>query len=147
MSSLPSAWDDGRPRFKERGRAVLERVERRKLTKAAEEAEKRKVRLRDRGCRWPGCTHQKDGIRLEVAHVVSKAAGGDHGIRSTVEQMILICYLHHQGPESLHSKDLQIEPLTARGTDGPVSFWRRDEKGDFYLWKAELQPGGPYEKD
>ena len=146
--SVPSAWDDGKPRWKQRGQAVVERMERKKNTKAAEEAEKRKVRLRDKGCRWPRCTHAKDGVRLEVAHVLNKGMGGDKGVRSTADQMILLCYLHHQGPESLHSTDLAIYPesVTA-GTDGPVTFWKEDGDGQRFMVARELAVGGPYARD
>jgi hypothetical protein len=136
--SLPSAWDDGKPRWKERGKAVLDRIERKATVKAAEAAEKRKVCARDKTCRWPRC---KPKSRLECAHVVSKGLGGDKGTRSTADQMIQLCYLHHQGPVSLHSGDLRIDMDTSQGTDGPVSFWQKDEDGVFFMVAREVSIG------
>lgn len=88
-----------------------------------EETEKAAVRVRDRVCRWPGCKENGKGIRLEVAHLNDKGIGGDHSERSSRDQMILLCYWHHQGPESLHSKDLKIEATTNDGTAGPCAFY------------------------
>ena len=148
-----SRYVDGEwpPRFakpvpKQRGAAVLERLEKRKVTKSAEEAEKRKVRQRDRVCRWPRCQHVKDDVRLEVSHLVSKGMGGDKGIRSTADQMVLLCYLHHQGPESLHSADLFIEAETERGSDGALAFWKLDADGRRFLVAREIAPF-TYERD
>lgn len=113
-----------------KGSGLMARKERRKAIKGFEDAEKRKVRLRDRECRWPGCSYCRSyNTRLEVAHLADKGMGGDHGVRSTADQMMLLCFLRHQGPISLHSGDCRITPLTNRGTDGPCRFEMQTEAG------------------
>lgn len=113
-----------------KGTALIARRERRRAILAHERIEKAKVRRRDVVCRWPGCTNCRDyKPRLEVAHLDAKGSGGDHGIRTRADRMVLLCYLTHQGVVSLHSGDLRIEPLTTRGTDGPCRFWQQTEAG------------------
>lgn len=108
---------------------MIQRREKRKAIVAFENAEKAKVRLRDKVCRWPECDYcRKYKPALEVAHLNDKGIGGDHGNRSTADQMVLLCQLRHQGPVSLHSGMVRIEPVTSRGTDGPLQFWINDEQ-------------------
>lgn len=113
-----------------RGSGRLERRAKRTAVRSFEEAEKAKVRIRDKGrCRWPMCRHQRTG-RFEVAHVIrAKGFGGDHGTVSHDHQMMNLCYFHHQGdpqdghPEgSIERHNLKIEPLTDKGTNGPCRF-------------------------
>lgn len=115
-----------------KGTALIERREKRKQLDAAEEAAKHQVRIRDRmSCRWPACEYCRryKNLTLHVAHVNGKKMGGDHGLRSTANQMILLCSLRHEGPISLHSGDCRISPLTSRGTDGPCCFEMQSEAG------------------
>lgn len=115
-----------------KGSALIERRERRKQVEAFEDAEKHKVRIRDRmQCRWPACEYCRryKNLTLHVAHLDSKGIGGDHGMRSSADQMMLLCFLSHQGPRSLHSGDRRITPLTDRGTNGPCSFEMATEAG------------------
>lgn len=117
-----------------KGTALIERRERRKEVEAFEDAEKRKVRLREGGvCRWARATGdcyclRYKNITLHVAHLNDKGMGGDHGLRSTADQMALICSLRHEGERSLHSGDCRIVPLTDRGTNGPCKFEEQDEQ-------------------
>lgn len=112
-----------------KGSALMARRERQKAIRSHEDAEKRKVRVRDVTCRWPNCPNCRTyKPRLEVAHLDAKGLGGDHGVRTRADRMVLICFLSHQGPRSLHSGDLRIEPLTERGTDGPCLFLATDEQ-------------------
>lgn len=100
--------------------------------------EKDAVRRRDVRCRWPDCENcRKYQPRLEVAHLNDKGAGGDHGERSTADQMMLLCFLTHQGPRSLHSGDLRVEPLTEHGTDGPCMFLATDEQKGWIVVHVE----------
>ena len=109
----------------------MERKDRRKAIDAFEDAEKRKVRLRDVICRWPDCEDcRRYKTRLEVAHLEAKGMGGDKSsLRSVASKMILCCFLVHQGPRSLHSGDRRITPLTEHGTNGPCSFEMATEAG------------------
>jgi hypothetical protein len=99
--------------------------DRRKDAVSAENDAKALVRKRDVKCRWPFCANCKTyKPRLEVAHLKAKGHGGDHGTRSTPDQMILLDHLTHQGgPDSLEQHGIEIEPLTSAGTDGPCAFW------------------------
>jgi hypothetical protein len=113
-----------------KGSVLIARKERQKAIRAHEDAEKRKVRARDVRCRWPACPNcAAYKPRLEVAHLADKGMGGDHGRRSTADQMMLLCFLTHQGPHSLHAQTRRIEPLTSRGADGPCRFWELREEG------------------
>lgn len=113
-----------------KGSSLLARHARRKALRAQEQREKEAVRKRDVRCRWPSCPDcATTKTRLEVAHLRAKGMGGDHGARSERSHMILLCFLRHQGPRSLHSGDLRIEPLTERGTDGPCRFLELRESG------------------
>lgn len=109
-----------------RAALLANRAERR----TAEDHAKAEVRKRDGGvCRWPGCGERGKRWRLEVAHLADKGMGGDHGVRSTRDQMILLCLPDHQGARSLHSGDKRITPLTTAGTDGPCQFEEQTEAG------------------
>lgn len=112
-----------------KGTALLARKQRRAELVSHEAREKAKVRKRDRGCRWPGCDCRKLKLRTEVAHLDAKGIGGDHGVRTTADQMIELCFIKHQGVPSLHSGDLKIEPLSAAGTNGCCAFYARSESG------------------
>lgn len=119
-----------------KGSQLLDRREKRQKRVRDEDAIKQQVRIRDGyRCRVPGCTEQKRGVRLEIAHLDDKGAGGDKRlIRTRRDRMIALCFLHHQGPVSLHSKDLRIEPESdALGTDGPCWFYVSDEQ---LKWKS-----------
>lgn len=113
-----------------KGSALIERREKRKQIDAAEEAEKHKVRIRDRmTCRWPACDYCRryKNLTLHVAHLKGKGMGGAAS-RNVASNMILLCSLRHEGPISLHSGDCRITPLTSRGTDGPVMFEMQNEQ-------------------
>ena len=80
-----------------KGTALLEKRAARRAVEKFEKDEKAKVRKRDRICRWPRCECQRlKDIRLECAHLDGKKIGGDHGLRSTADNMILLCFLKHQ---------------------------------------------------
>jgi hypothetical protein len=118
-----------------RGSLRAERKAKKNARESYEDAEKAAVRKRDGDvCRWPSCG-SRDGI--QTAHLQDKGMGGDHGNRTHRTTMIRLCFDHHLGPESLHSKDLRIEPLTERGTDGPVLFLRADEQRGWCVVHAE----------
>ena len=123
----------------------LEGRKRRKAIVDAEDREKTKVRKRDRVCRWPYCENCKAWKPpLEVAHVCgAKGMGGDHGERSTADQMMLLDRITHSEQEA-HKRD--VVPLTDQGTDGPCGFWVLDGKGEWCLLARERAPFY-YEKD
>lgn len=132
-----------------KGTALMERRQRRKDTKAAEDHEKDLVRARDKRCRWPHCANCKQWQpRLEVAHLTAKGMGGDPAmVRTSADRMILLDWLTHQaGTSSLEQHGKWIVPLTDRGTDGPCEFWQDDEQGRPFLVARERAPF-LYERD
>jgi hypothetical protein len=84
------------PQWKEpRGAYQAEREARKRKRRTFEDEQKDLVRTRDgKRCRWPHCPHRR--LRTEVAHLRAKGMGGDHGLRSTADQMLVLCVAHHQ---------------------------------------------------
>lgn len=108
---------------------------------AFEEAEKAKVRVRDGAsyCRLVPCCSERH--LFETAHVNDKGMGGDHGLRSTADQMLRGCFFHHRGNWSLHSQDLRVEFLTPAKADGPIAMWGRDSTGQWLMLGREIAVG------
>jgi hypothetical protein len=125
-----------------KGTATLERRGKRAEIRTHEQTEKAKVVKRDgaKVCRLvPNCPEKE---KFETAHLNDKGMGGDHGNRSTADQMIRACFFHHQGKWSLHSGDIRVDCLTDRGTDGPVEVYGRGiVDGRWYLVKRETSAG------
>ena len=144
LSDLPTLADQGRcaPQKPAKGTAITDRRKARNDIKANEAEQKALVVKRDgsKTCRLvPSCTERE---KFETAHLSAKGFGGDHGIRTTADQMIRSCFFHHQGPWSLHSKDLRVECLTDQGTNGAIEVWgRSQETGAWYLLSRESAPG------
>jgi hypothetical protein len=61
---------------------------------------RRKLMSRDKGCRFPGCTHEK---WLAAHHVVHWADGGE----TTAENLVMLCSKHHR---LLHEGGFEIKP-------------------------------------
>jgi hypothetical protein len=61
---------------------------------------RRKLLSRDKGCRFPGCTHEK---WLDAHHVVHWADGGE----TTAENLLMLCSKHHR---LLHEGGFEIKP-------------------------------------
>jgi hypothetical protein len=125
------------PKFKDGKTLAEHRAKTRTERQSFEQAEKAKTRRRDLPCRWPRCDCQKLGLSHESAHIKAKGMGGDHNLRSTADNMAYLCRRRHQGPHSLHSGHLAIEPQTALGTDGPCNFYDTDPDGRRYLVAQE----------
>jgi hypothetical protein len=139
-------WTSPQPK-PDKGSHLIERRTRRKAIETSEDSEKQKVRRRDRVCRWPRCENCRTfKPRLEVAHLVAKGMGGDHGIKSTADQMVLLDFLTHQGKDGIERHGRKIEPLTPAGADGPCNFWLADDRGGWTL-VAEETAIGVYRRD
>lgn len=107
-----------------RGSLVLEREKQRAELRARERFEKGVAKRRDGGCRWPIKHLCRGG--LEGAHVRDASLGGE----MASSNLITLCaWIHRRGPESVHGKQLKVEPETGAGADGPCSFYRMDENG------------------
>jgi hypothetical protein len=68
---------------------------------------RRALLARDRGCRFPGCTHSK---WLDAHHVVHWADGG----KTTPDNLVMLCSAHHR---LLHEGGFEIRP-------GPNGEWQ-----------------------
>lgn len=114
-----------------KGSAKQERIEKRAALDYAQDKAKHAAKRRDgHQCRKPGCANNLAHWRLESAHLDDKGMGGDHGLRSGERSdYVSLCFLCHQGPRSIHSGDLRMEPLTAQRGDGLVRFDELTEAG------------------
>jgi hypothetical protein len=92
--------------------------------KAHEDREKKKVRLRDKGCRFPLCGCKKLGRRLEVSHYIHKGMGGNpSGDRSLEPLMVQLCVDRHQFSNvSMHKGTLRPVFLTDENFNGPIAW-------------------------
>jgi hypothetical protein len=107
-----------------RGSEVLKREAKRAEARTRERFEKGVARRRDGGCRWPIKHVCRGG--LEAAHVRDASLGGE----MESDNLITLCaWIHRRGPESIHGKQLKVEPETGDGADGPCSFYRLDDNG------------------
>jgi hypothetical protein len=124
-----------------KGSRVLAREEDRAAALKLERQEKGAAKKRDTRCRWP----EKHTCRgpLEAAHIRDASLLGPMHRTNLVA---LCMWLHRSGPESVHGKQLLIERETSNGAQGPLSFWRKGEDGEFYLVRREVRPF-EYEKD
>lgn len=124
-----------------KGSLLIERRQKKAELRTHEQTEKAKVVKRDgaKTCRLvPGCSERD---KFETAHLDDKGMGGDHGLRTTADRMIRSCFFHHQGWQSLHSKDLRVEFLTDLGTNGPIEVWIKDKRGGWFMCKREVACG------
>lgn len=120
-----------------RGEHVLEREDQRAKDRKAEAVAKTKAKVEDNfTCRWPE-KHICRGL-LEGAHLKDKSLGGE----DVPENLITLCsWIHRRGPESIHGKQLRIEPETPRGARGPCSFWRHGYLDGWICVGVELRIG------
>jgi hypothetical protein len=125
-----------------RGQRVLDKEERDAAAKKHELEVKKAVKLRDGRCRWPEA-HKCRGL-LEAAHILDASLGG---AMESGNLVTLCAWIHRRGPESIHGKqlDIDIEDIKA-GANGPLSFWKQSETGEYYMVKRETAPF-QYEKD
>lgn len=105
-----------------KGAAAKARRAARAKIERAERLAKMNAIIRDLGrCRrcnasWPFAIN-------EVAHLVDKGMGGDHGLRSSSpSDYVTLCADCHRGPRSVHSGHVRIVCLTDQRGDGPVRF-------------------------
>lgn len=75
-------------------------------TRAIPAAVNRALRARDRGCRFPGCTHDR---YVDAHHIEHWAAGG----ATSLDNLVLLCRRHHR---YVHEREIAIE-LGDRGAE------------------------------
>lgn len=121
-----------------RGSHTLEKEAREAKAHAHEIKVKAEAKRRDSWtCRWPEKHVCRKG--LEAAHLVDASLGG---AMDTFNLISLCGWIHRRGPQSVHGKQLKVEPRDARrGADGPCSFWKQDEAGQFYMVAQERAIG------
>lgn len=105
-----------------RGTGILEREKRQAIDEQIELAAKAEAKARDGWkCRWPVPHKCRGG--LEAAHIQDASLGGEMHPRNLVS---LCAWIHRRGPESIHSKDLRMEPRGKTvGANGPVKFYKK----------------------
>lgn len=129
--------------FYDKPPVAVERRQKRRDRKAIERQVKAEVKRRDGNkCRWPRCEFTTVRQPIDCAHLKAAGMGGDpKSIRMTRDNLMLLCRQHHQGPISLHSGDLCVEPQTSRGTDGPCDFKQLDGRGCWIFVASERSIG------
>lgn len=128
LSDLPTLAAQGRcaPPKPERGASRLAREDADAARLTHERQVAADVKKRDTWmCRWPELHKCRGG--LEAVHIDDKSL---LGATSTENEVSLCAWIHRRGPESIHGKQLKVEKDTARGADGPLSFWRKDGRFD-----------------
>lgn len=99
------------------------------------------VRARDVKCRCP-LKHKCRG-GLEVIHIVDRSRGGPY---VTTNLWLGCVWIHRRGPVTIHSKDIEIRPLTKRGADGPCAFYLKrfsETRAGEYTWRLIAKESAP----
>jgi len=81
-------------------------------TRTIAPALRRALQARDRGCRFPGCTHRR---YVDAHHIHHWAHGGE----TSLGNLVMLCRRHHR---SLHEGGMLVE----RAPDGELQFRRPD---------------------
>jgi hypothetical protein len=118
-----------------RGSRILKREEERARAKVTERVEKKKAKARDGRCRWPEKHRCRGG--LEAAHIKDASLGGEMHHAN----LVTVCaWLHRQGPESIHGKQLKVACETSAGANGPLAFYRQSLDGSYDCVRREIAP-------
>lgn len=116
-----------------RGQRILDKEDVDARALKLEREQKGLAKKRDGKCRWPEA-HKCRGGELEAAHILDASLGG----LMAADNLVTLCpWIHRRGPESIHGKQLRIEAETEQGANGPLSFWKQDEKGHYFMVKRE----------
>lgn len=84
-------------------------------------AQRRALLLRDGGCVWPGC--DRPGNWCDAHHCHPYRRGSDHGGRTDLDDLVLLCATHHH---KIHREDFTVardpatHELVFRRADGTV---------------------------
>lgn len=106
----------------------IEKHQARQAVKSHEEREKRKVRARDKHCRFPLCGCKRFGLPLHVSHDLHKGRlGAKESVERSIEaKMVYLCSARHMDNIiSRHKGTMRAVPLTDDGYNGPVA-WEID---------------------
>ena len=91
-------------------------------TRTVPPAIRRALNSRDKGCQFPGCTHQRF---LDAHHVKHWAQGGE----TSLSNLVLLCRFHHR---AVHEGGIRIKLLES----GAFQFVRQDGR----VFEGVLQP-------
>jgi hypothetical protein len=120
---------------------MLQRRSRRAEAVAHERREMAAAKKRDgHACRWPACAYRAKKLPIEAAHVFQhRGAGGNpDGSRTSRAACMALCKIHHG---LLDHHELEVQALTAKGTDGPCAFFVRAESGRMECLASERSIG------
>lgn len=109
----------------------VERFKKRVARETKEDAEKTKVRKRDKRCRFPLCGCAKMKLKIgavalrEVSHSRHKGMGGQpSGTRSVAALMVLLCMARHRQLRfSVDRGTVEWKALTPAGANGPIAWF------------------------
>jgi hypothetical protein len=156
---MPELTDTWPPTYKgsffKQSREVrqIDKQAKRAKVKTAEKKEKQAAKTVVVGCRWPKFDHwSKRHVcvgQLEAAHGTAIGMGGDKdGSRTSRRDLLVVCSLIHLGEYGIERHGRKWEPLTYRGAEGPVAFYKREpaegkvgEWGEWTLIAVESSPG------
>jgi hypothetical protein len=93
-------------------------------TRTIPPAIRRALQSRDKGCRFPGCTHTR---YVDGHHVRHWADGGE----TKLSNLVTLCSFHHH---AVHEGEILVEQLD----DGA---WRFSKPGDNPMWLTTVLPG------
>ncbi len=107
---------------------------------AAENDVMRQAKVRDGyRCRFPGCEYMSKKPRLETAHQRHRGIGGNpDGSRTTLPELVTLCWLHHAAYDR---HEIDIQPLSVDGFNGPAVFYVRSESGKWVHVATEQRIG------
>lgn len=109
-----------------KGEAWLKSKETRAERVAAEQKAMKLAKKLDGGCRYPLCAHRAQKPRIEAAHVTHRGMGGNPtGDRTTSDQIITLCFIDHAAYDR---GEIDLEPLTDKGTRGPCAWYRLNKE-------------------
>lgn len=110
-----------------RGTALLARKVKRAARVSAEQKIMQAALKRDgRKCRWPYCQYRTHKLPVDACHLRHRGMGGNPALdRTTTASVLSLCRKHHG---ELDAGQLDVEPLTLEGCNGPLAFyWFHDE--------------------
>lgn len=124
-----------------KGAHLLDRRETRRKRVAAEQKHMQDALRRDsRKCRLvPKCEYAKRDLPIDPCHQQHRGHGGNpKGDRTTRQTVIAGCRIHHG---MWDRNEIDAQPMTDRGFDGVVAYYKRNETGEMEHFATEQYIG------